>query len=70
MKDHEVALWAGIYTFFGSLVTIGILDIFNPNDWVKVIGAVILALITGASVYAKQRYEEAKTKNEEFGSSK
>ena len=31
MNGHEVALWAGVASFFGSLLTIGIFDIFEPD---------------------------------------
>jgi hypothetical protein len=35
---HQVALWAGVAAFFGSLLTIGVFDILNPDkaaeyDW-------------------------------------
>lgn len=69
MRNHEIAVWSGVSTFFGSLLGIGILDVFNPSDRIRLIGAVILALITGLSVYSKQRYDEAKKKREDIESS-
>jgi len=61
---HEVALWAGVVAFFGSLLAIGIFDVFNPDQIFEYIGALFVALITGGSVYAKQRYDDAKKKEE------
>ena len=64
MEDnHEVALWAGTVAFFGSLLAIGIFDVFNPDQWVEYIGAFFVAFLTGGSVYAKQRYDDAVKKN-------
>ncbi len=57
---HEVALWAGITAFFSSLLAIGIFDIFDSNDWMEYFGACIVAGVTGGSVYAKQRLDDAK----------
>lgn len=60
MKGHEVALWSAVFAFFGSLIAIGIFDVFNPDQWVEYVGAVIVAGITGGSIYAKERLDEAK----------
>lgn len=60
MNGHEVALWAGIAGFFGSLLAVGIFDILNPDQLAEYFGALIVAFITGGSVYAKQRYDDAK----------
>jgi hypothetical protein len=60
MKGHEVALWAGVAAFFGSLLAVGIFDIINPDQWVEYIGALIVAFITAGAVYAKQRLDDAK----------
>jgi uncharacterized membrane protein YjjB (DUF3815 family) len=57
---HEVALWAGVVAFFGSLLAIGIFDVLNPDQWAEYLGAFLVAFITGGSVYAKQRYDDAK----------
>jgi cyclopropane fatty-acyl-phospholipid synthase-like methyltransferase len=61
---HDVALWAGAVAFFGSLIAIGIFDILNPDQWQEYFGAIIVAVITGGSVYAKQRYDDAKEAKE------
>jgi len=63
MKGHDIALWSGMFAFFGSLLAIGIFDVFNPDQWVEYLGALIVAAITAGSVYAKQRLDDAK-KNE------
>ena len=59
-KGHEVALWAGVAAFFGSLLAIGAFDILEPDKWVEYLGAVVVAAITAGSVYAKQRLDDAK----------
>jgi len=66
MNGHEVALWAGIAAFFGSLLAVGIFDIFNPDQLLEYVGAFLVAFITAGSVYAKQRLDEAKEKREEL----
>jgi len=66
MKGHDIALWSGMFAFFGSLLAIGIFDVFNPDQWVEYLGALIVAAITAGSVYAKQRLDDAK-KNQETG---
>jgi hypothetical protein len=63
---HEVALWAGVVSFFGSLIAIGVFDIFNPSQWVEYLGAILVAAITAGGVYSKQRLDDAK--REEKGS--
>lgn len=62
--NHEVALWAGAVAFFGSLLAIGVFDVLNPDQWAEYLGAIFVAVITGGSVYAKQRYDDAKKKEE------
>lgn len=65
MNGHEVALWAGVAAFFGSLLAIGIFDVFDIDNWEEYMGAFIVAFITAGSVYAKARYDEAKKAEEE-----
>ena len=60
MRNHQVALWAGISSFFGTLLAVGIFDVFNPDQLVEYVGAILVAAITGGSVYAKTRYDEVK----------
>lgn len=64
---HEVALWAGAVSFFGSLLAVGIFDVFNPDQWMEYFGALIVAFITSGGVYAKQRYDDAKKAEEAHG---
>lgn len=70
MSSHEIALWAGVSAFFSSLLAMGIIDIFNPDEWVQFIGALILAFITAVSSYARNRYIEAKKEKEYIRRSK
>lgn len=60
-EKHEVALWAGIASFFGSLLAAGVFDVINAGNVVSLLGSFIVAGITGGSVYAKQRYDDAKS---------
>jgi hypothetical protein len=59
-RSHDVALWAGIAAFFASLLTIGVVDILNPDDWIKFASSLIVAFITAGAVYSKQRLDDAK----------
>lgn len=67
MRGHDIALWSGVFAFFGSLIAIGVFDVFNTDQWVEYIGAIIVAFITGGSVYAKERLDEAKKLEENGG---
>jgi hypothetical protein len=58
--SHDVALWAGVVAFFGTLLAIGIFDVFEPDQWVEYLGSFLVAAITAGSVYAKQRLDDAK----------
>jgi hypothetical protein len=35
-------LWAGVAAFFGSLATIGAIEIINPSDLVKLTGSLFV----------------------------
>ena len=59
-SHHEVAVWSGVAAFFGSILAIGIFDILNPDQWAEYLGALIVAGITAASVYARERMNDAK----------
>ena len=65
MREHQVALWAGVSAFFGSVLAIGAIDIFNPNDALKFVGSLIVAFVTAGGVYAKQRLDDAKREEQE-----
>lgn len=60
MHGHEVALWAGVAAFFGSLLAVGIVDLVNVGQWVEYVGAFLVALITAGGVYSQQRLADAK----------
>lgn len=57
---HEVALWSGVAAFFGSLLAIGLFDVFDADQWAEYLGAIIVAGITAGAVYAKERLDYAK----------
>lgn len=64
---HDVALWAGVASFFASLLAIGIFDLLNPDQWKEYLGALAVAFITGGSVYAKERLNYAKREEKQSG---
>jgi hypothetical protein len=55
-------LWSAVAAAFGYLVALGIFDLINPDRAYEYLGALIAAAITGGAVYAKQRLDDAKTK--------
>lgn len=59
---HEIALWAGISAFFGAVLAIITVDILEPGHALQLLGALIVGLLTGGGVYAKQRLDDAKTR--------
>lgn len=65
MQSHEVALWAGVSAFFGSLLAVGLFDVFNPDQWVEYVGALFVALLTAGGVYSQQRLSDAKAERGE-----
>lgn len=65
MKNH-LALWAGLSAFFGSLVALEVGKIIaNPNDWYfGLAGALFTSVVAGASIYSKQKWDDAKEARE------
>jgi hypothetical protein len=57
-------LWSGVFAFFSSLIAIGIFDVLNPGEWLQYLGAILVALLTAASVYSKQRLDDIKSKED------
>ena len=66
MRNH-VALWAGVSAFFGTVLAIGAIDILDPSDQVRFLSSIVVGLITGGAVYAKQRLDDAKEGRVEVG---
>jgi len=62
---HDVALWAGLAAFFGSLLAIGAFDVLNPAEVLEYLGALIVAVITAGAVYSKERLDAAKREAEQ-----
>lgn len=58
---HDIAVWAGITSFFCTVVAIITVDILEPGHALQFLGALIIGLLTGGGVYAKQRLDDAKT---------
>lgn len=57
---NQLALWSGISAFFATLLAIGTIDIFNPNDQVRLLSAIAVGLITAGAMYSKQRLDDEK----------
>lgn len=64
MKGHDIALWSAAAAFFATLLAEGIFDVINPDQGWDYLAAIIVAFITGGSIYAKQRLDEAKKEEE------
>jgi hypothetical protein len=62
VNGHEIAIWSGIAAFFGSLLAVGLFDVFDPSQAVQYLGAILVAAITAGAVYSKQRLDDAKEK--------
>lgn len=61
---HDVAVWAGLAAFFGSLLTIGAIDILNPGDRAQFLGALFVAMVTAGTIYSKQRLDDARAERQ------
>lgn len=64
LHGHDVALWSGVASFFASLLAIGVFDITDASGFFALIGAIAVSFVTGGSVYAKQRLDDAKKESE------
>lgn len=60
MKSNRMALWAGVSSFFATLLALGAINIFNPDERVRFVGGVVVGLITGGTVYSRQRLDDVK----------
>jgi hypothetical protein len=61
-KSREIALWAGVAAFFGSLLAIASIDVLDPGRVVEYLSAVIVAAITAGTVYSRERLQAAKAR--------
>lgn len=61
---HEIALWAGVTSFFGSILAIATIDVLNPDNALQFIGALVVGLITAGGVYSQQRLADAKLRRQ------
>ena len=64
MKGHELALWAGLTALFTNLAAIAAVDIIGSDNKAKALSVLLTSLIVGATVYCKQRMDDAKSKRE------
>jgi hypothetical protein len=60
MNGHQVALWAGISAFFGTVLAVGVIDIFTLSGLAEFATSLLVAVVTAGGVYAKQRLDDAK----------
>jgi hypothetical protein len=63
--SHQVALWASIAAFFGSLASFTLVDIISPGEWVKALAALLTAAVVAGGVYSHERLADAKAEREE-----
>ena len=53
-------MWAGTSSFFGTLLTLGIIDAFDIRDWPRYLGAILISGMTAGTVYSRARLYDAK----------
>ncbi len=63
-NGNGVALWAGVASFFGTILAVGIFDVFDITGWEKFLSSLIVSALTAATVYSKERYEHERHKDE------
>ena len=63
-SGHEVALWAGLTALFTNLSGLVVVDAIHSSMTVRAIGVLFTSVIIGATVYSKQRWDDAKGKGE------
>lgn len=64
--NHSVALWAGLTTLFTNLAAIHVIALLGneSSERSKAIAAVITSAAVAASVYARQRWTDAKSERD------
>ncbi len=62
--NNHVALWAAVSAFFGTVLAVGVFDLLNVEGWKAFLSALVVAAFTAAAVYAKERLEHEKTRDE------
>ena len=60
MNGNEVALWAGVAAFFGSVLAVGAFDLFGIDGLAEFGISVIVGAFTAGAIYAKERLAYAK----------
>lgn len=63
-ERHEVALWAGLTALFTNLSGLVIVDAVHTTMAIRAVGVLFTSLIIGATVYSKQRWDDAKRKRD------
>ena len=62
-KGREVALWAGVAAFFGSVLAVGAFDLLGIDGLGEFFISIVVALFTAGAVYAKERLAFAQKRN-------
>lgn len=53
--SKSIALWSGIAAGGGNLLALGVVDWLADGFWERFWGAVIVSVIVGGTVYARER---------------
>src|SRR5579862_3055391 len=66
MNKYPIAWWSAAVAFFATVLAIGTIDIFNPSDDARLLSSVVVGIITGGAVYAKERLNAAKLEDGKY----
>ena len=58
---NHLALWAGVSSLFATLLGVATISLFNPDYKFQILGVLAISVITGSTVYTRQKLDDAKT---------
>jgi hypothetical protein len=67
MNGHQIATWSGASSFFATILAIGAINILNPDDRIRFIGALFVGLVTAGAVYTRERLVDARNLTKKYG---
>lgn len=59
----QVALWAGLSTFFGAIVGLKLLEHIAHQDWAQLAGAMLISGLVAGGAYSKERLAAARRRS-------